>query len=221
LKDRYHSLQLKLQRQFSKGLSVRLAYNFNRERTSAFFNSDDEFAQRLTYLDSNSPRHRMNISGTYELPFGKGRTFLAHAPKIVDAILGGWSTSNLFSYNSGTFLRFGPLQVNGDPNIDNPTRFKAFNTAAFSILPAFTPRTNPWQYEGLTGPRFFQLDASLSKIFAVRERIKIEFKAEAYNATNSFIPTDPDVVVTSTTFGRETNQSNTGREVQYTLRIIF
>jgi hypothetical protein len=136
-------------------------------------------------------------------------------------MFGGWSTSNLFMYNSGTFLRFAALQVNGDPHIDNPTRYKAFNTAAFAILPAFTPRTNPLQYEGLTGPRYFQLDASLSKVFAVRDRIKVEFKTEAYNSTNSFIPSDPDVSVTSATFGRETSQQNTGRELQYTLRIIF
>jgi hypothetical protein len=163
----------------------------------------------------------MNISGTYEFPFGKDRRFLSHAPAILNAILGGWSTSDLFGYNSGAFLRFGPLQVTGDPHIANPSRAAAFNTSVFSVLPAFTPRTNPWQYEGLTGPRYINLDTTLSKVFAIRERLKLEFKVEAYNLTNTFIASDPDVNVTSSTFARELNQLNTGREIQYTLRLLF
>ena len=219
--NRYHALQLKLQRQFSNGLSLLMGYNFNREWTSNFFNTDDQYTRTFTFLNSNNPRHRMNLSGTYEFPFGRGRRLLAHAPAIVNAILGGWSTSNLFNYSSGVFLRFGPLQVTGDPHIDHPSRTEAFNTAAFQILPAFTKRTNPWQYEGLTGPHLLNLDSTLSKLFQIRERLKLEVKAEAYNVTNSFNPTSPDVSVTSSTFGRSTNQANLGRGMQYTLRLIF
>ncbi len=163
----------------------------------------------------------MNISGTYELPFGKGRRFLSHTPAVVNAILGGWSTSNLFNVNSGQFLRFGPLQVTGDPRLDHPTRAQGFNTSAFQILPPFTPRTNPWQYDNVKGPRYFNLDSTLSKVFPIRERFKLELKAEAYNLTNRFIPTDPDVSVTSATFGRSTNQFNVGRTMQYSLRLMF
>jgi hypothetical protein len=111
--------------------------------------------------------------------------------------------------------------VTGDPHIANPSRTEGFNTAAFQILPAFTPRTNPWQYDGITGPRYFQLDSTLYKIFPIRERFRLEVKVEAYNLTNSFIPTDLDVSVTSATFGRSTNQSNLGRAMQYTLRLMF
>jgi hypothetical protein len=162
----------------------------------------------------------MNISGTYELPIGRGRRLFANANPILNAIIGGWSTSNLFNYNSGDFIRFGPLQVVGDPHIAHPTRDQGFNTAAFEILPAFTPRRNPWQYDGITGPPYFSLDSTLSKIFAL-ERFKLELKCEAYNLTNSFIPTDPDVSVTSSTFGKSTNQFNLGRAMQYTVRLMF
>ncbi|HSR07864.1 MAG TPA: hypothetical protein VLM42_11990, partial [Bryobacteraceae bacterium] len=221
LLNRYHALQLKVQRQFSNGFSFLAGYNFNREKTSNFFNTDDQYARRLTYLGSNNPRHRLNVSGTYELPFGRGRRLLAHGPAIVNAIFGGWSTTNLFNYNSGTFVRFGPLQVTGDPHVANPTRTQWFNTAAFQILPAFTKRTNPWQYDGLTGPRLVNIDSTLSKMFQVHERVKLEVKAEAYNLTNTFRPADPNVTVTSSTFGQTTNQANLGRSMQYTLRLIF
>jgi hypothetical protein len=214
-------LQVKLQRQFSNGFSFLAGYNFNREASSNFFNADDQYARKLTFLDSNNPRHRLNVSGTYELPFGRGRRLLAHAPAIVNALLGGWSTTNLFNYNSGAFVRFGPLQVTGDPHIDHPTLTQAFNTSAFQILPAFTKRTNPWQYEGLTGPRLVNLDSTLSKQFQIRERLRLEVKAEAYNVSNSFRPTDPNVTVTSSAFGQSTNQANLGRSMQYTMRLIF
>jgi len=55
----------------------------------------------------------------------------------------------------------------------------------------------------------------------LKERFKLELKCEAYNVTNSFIATDPDVNVTSSTFGKSTNQFNLGRAMQYTLRLMF
>ena len=85
----------------------------------------------------------------------------------------------------------------------------------------FTPRTNPPQYSGLTGPTFWQLDSTVSKMFPVTERFNLEFKLEAYNLTNSFVPTAPDMNVNSSLFGRSTNQANRGREVQYSIRLLF
>jgi len=90
------------------------------------------------------------------------------------------------------------------------------------VLPAFTPRLNPWQYPGVTGPRFANIDSTLSKYFPLRgDRTKLEFKLEAYNMTNSFMATNPNVSVTSSLFGRSTGQANRGREIQYTIRLHF
>ncbi|MEK7753612.1 MAG: hypothetical protein AAB654_16940, partial [Acidobacteriota bacterium] len=87
--------------------------------------------------------------------------------------------------------------------------------------PAYTPRANPWQYDGLTGPRNWNVDTTLSKSFNVTERLRLEFRLEAYNLTNSFIPTDPVTNIALGTLGKSVNQSNKGREVQYTLRLHF
>ena len=91
----------------------------------------------------------------------------------------------------------------------------------FQAPQPYTPRTNPWQYPGLTGPRFWQLDSTLSKNFQISERFRIEFRMEAYNLFNKFIPSNPDTNVYSSTFGMSTNQANLGREMQYALKLYL
>jgi trimeric autotransporter adhesin len=91
----------------------------------------------------------------------------------------------------------------------------------FAQLPPYTPRTNPLQYASLTGPRSWNLDGNLSKYFYFTERFRLEFKLEAYNATNSFIAANPNTSVTSTLFGKCATQANAGREMQYSLRLHF
>ena len=119
-------------------------------------------------------------------------------------------------------LRFGPALVSGDPTKDVPAGLY-FNPAVFQILPAYTPRTNPLQYDGLRGPRFWQLDSTLVKYFRVTERVKFELRMEFYNLPNAFMPSDPDVGIAGGTMGRSTwvAGGNYGREIQYTGRIHF
>jgi hypothetical protein len=58
-------------------------------------------------------------------------------------------------------------------------------------------------------------------MFPLHEKLKLEVKLEAYNMTNSFMPSAPSTSVTSSLFGRSTGQANRGREVQYTMRLIW
>ncbi len=221
VKNRYHALQVKLQRNFTNGLMFLVGYNFNRERSSYFFNDITEYAQQFDMLDSNNPRHRISSAATWELPFGRGRKFLNTAHPVTNAILGGWSMSGLLFYNSGAYLRF-PVQL-GPQDTPEVYRDKTrwFDLSGFNRQPAYTPRSNPWQYPDLTGPRNWNLDNTLSKHFAITERVRFEIRLEAYNITNSFVPNDPATNFTAATFGRTTNQINRGREFQYTGRIHF
>jgi hypothetical protein len=139
----------------------------------------------------------------------------------VQAILGGWSTSSIFMWNSGSFLRFGQLDVSGDPGDAIRDWSKWFDTSVFKQATPFTRRTNPLQYSGITGPNYWNLDSTLSKNFDLTERFKLELRLEGYNLTNSVMPGNPNLNVTSTQFGGITTQVNYGREVQYTLRLHF
>jgi hypothetical protein len=220
-RDRYYALQLKAERTFSRGFGVMIGYNYNHEATSGFFNADDQYANRLSMIDSNNPRHRLNVAGTYDLPIGNGRQYLNHIHPVLNAIIGGWTTSNILMWNSGPFLRFGQMNVSGNPVISNPTASRWFNTSAFSIATPYTPRTNPWQYSGLTGPGYWEVDSTLSKYFPITERVRLEFRIEAYNSLNAFMPSQPSTDVTSSLFGMSTNQANYGRVMQYSARIRF
>jgi hypothetical protein len=220
--NRYQALQVRVQRPFANGYTFLLAYNYNRERNYEFFNSDDQFADRFTFIDSNNPRHRMSIAGTYELPFGRGRRYGSSLHPVLNAFLGGWSTSHLLMINSGPFLRFGQMITDGsNPRLDDKSRDRWFDTSKFQKPEPFTPRTNPWQYPGVVGPKYWNLDSTVSKIFPIKERVNLEFKFEAYNLTNSFVPSAPVTNVLSPVFGRATSQGNRGREMQYTLRLQF
>ena len=60
-------------------------------------------------MGSNNPRRRMNVAGTYDLPFGHGRSLSSQWNSVVNAILGGWSSSWIFTYVSGDYLRFAQM----------------------------------------------------------------------------------------------------------------
>ncbi|MFN0101939.1 MAG: carboxypeptidase regulatory-like domain-containing protein [Bryobacteraceae bacterium] len=224
--NRYQALQIRMQRAYSNGLSVLFAYNYNRERNTFFFNEVDQYADNFTWLNSNNPRHRATLAGTYDLPFGKGRRYLAGVHPLVNAVFGGWSTSNFYYFRSGEFLRFPAAALDGDPAISDPGPAAWFNQAAFKPLPAFTVRANPYQYEGITGPGYWNLDSTLAKEFRISESKRIELKMEAYNLTNSFWwgnPTMTAGAIGTAQFGRSfiQNPETRGREFQYSMKFIF
>ena len=220
--DHYFSYQFKAERPMTDGLNLVVAYSYNREKLGQYFNDVNNYANKYTMLDSGKPRHNLRIGGTYELPFGKGRRFLSNAPKVVDFVLGGWATSHFFTFRSGYLLNFGAADVSGDPTQNVPAGY-AFNPAVFSTLPAYTVRTNPWYYPGLRGNSLWELDSTLVKYFPITEKVKFELRAEFYNLSNTFIPSDPDTGIGSGTMGLSTwvAGGNYGREIQYTGRIHF
>jgi hypothetical protein len=224
VRERYHSMQLKVQRPFANGFNFLLSYNYNREWQEEFFNIDQEFANRFQFEPAERPRHRMALAGVYDFPFGKGRRYLANSRAVLDAIVGGWTTSAIYYYNSGQLLRFGQMDVIGDPKIENPSKWGfMFNPAAFRQSAAFTPRTNPKWFPGVLGPGYKNMDVTLAKFFQVTERFKLEFKMEAYNVSNTFTAANPNTTVTASTFGRTTAQlvGVNGREFQYNLKLHF
>jgi hypothetical protein len=222
-RSRYQALQLRVQRSYAAGASVLFAYNYNQERNEAYFNDITQYVNDVFWLPSNNARHRATLAGTYELPVGKGKRFGSSMHPVLNGVFGGWMLSGIYTYRSGEFLRFGAAEIVGDPFIENPGPSKWFNTDAFRVLPAFTPRTNPYQFSGMTGPIFWNSDATVSKTFPIQERYKLEFRFEAYNLTNSLMWANPNVTPGNALFGRSTAQATTnrGREMQYTLRLQF
>ena len=222
--ERYKALQIKIDRPFANGLSMTLGYNYNHESKSNWFNQISYYNNDKTLIDMRNPRHTIRLAGTWELPIGRGRPFLNHINRVADLFIGGWATSHIFMWNQGSLLYFPQMIAPTEsPAISNPTRDRYFDTSKFAQAPAYTPRTNPWYYDGLRGFGFWSLDSTAVKYFPVTERVKLELRFEFFNMPNAFMPSDPSTSVTSSTFGKSTwvAGGNYGREVQYTARIHF
>ncbi len=171
-------------------------------------------------------RHVLNIAGVYELPFGRGKTWLGNAGRALDLLVGGWSISGLYTYQSGEpfTVRSGALTHNASAQsraalAPGATLPKAkLQSKAGVIGPVLFPDASAFTFPepgelGLgrnifQGPSFHNLDASVSKLFLATERIKVTFRGEFFNALNhpNFRnPRDASVgspAITSTVFGQ-------------------
>lgn len=221
--ERYNSLQLQLQRPFADGFNFIMGYNYHRARNQDFYDEVDEVEQRFTYQPDVRGRHKFTLAGIYELPIGRNKPLGTNVSGVADKLVSGWQVSGLYTYVGGELLRFGGLQVSGDPALANPTRERMFDTDVFSNLPAFTRRSNPWTHSGVHGPRFANLDMIFAKRTRVTERLIFEFRMESYNLTNSFMGANPSTDVNSGNFGRIASKVRThfGREWQYSGRFIW
>ena len=221
----YQSIQVKAQKNFSSGYSILVGYNFHWQKDERFFDNIAQYTDNYTWINSNAARHRLTAAGTWEVPFGKGRKYMSGVNRLMDGILGGWNITPTGFWRSGRAVRFGALAVNGDPHVDSPNQTQWFNKAAFALLPAFTARTNPWQYDDIRGPQQFNMDASLVKSFAIVERFRLELRMDVFNVLNNITWADPDTNVNSANFGRSANNNQLtetyGRRTQLGLRIQF
>jgi hypothetical protein len=219
----YHSLQLKFQRRFERGYSFLAAYNYHQSQDQVYYDSVAQYLNRFTWLDSGLPRHRLVISGSWDLPFGRGRTYFSGTNRLVDALIGGWDLTGLATYQSGAPIKFTSVQITGDPGKNVPAG-AYFNPAAVTTLPAYTQETNPWFYSGVNGPRFFNMDASLVKDFHLTERAKFSLRVDAFNVLNNVNWASPNVSPGNPSInGRSTSILNNtfGRQLQLGLRTSF
>lgn len=224
IENRYRSLQMLFQRPFANGFNLVVGYNYNNSKNQEFYDVQDNYTQTLTWQPATNARHRLTGATIYQLPFGKGRKYMSSGRPMLEAVFGGWAASGLFTYNSGPYLRFGGALVDGDPGVAEPTSGRWFDTSKFKQLPPFTRRANPLQYDSVKGPRYVNLDATLSKEFPIAgERLKFELRGEAYNLLNAFTGANPDTGVTSVNFGKITTQRAGifGRQIQFSGRFIW
>jgi len=236
--ERYQDVEFKLQKRFSQGYNFLFGYIYIREKVQINnFNDLTMYNNTLQWQENDQPRHRLNAAGTYELPFGKGKQFLAGANRLTDAIVGGWSLTGVLTFNTGNYPRFGNLIVTSNPCENVPSGYY-FNPSAFSLTPAntYVLRTNPMQYSCIVGPSFLNLDASLIKNFHFTERVQGQLKMTAYNATNKLNLGQPDVTRTDANFGQAIYQGSpggtygsqaatygnqAGRQIELGFKIIF
>ena len=228
---RTHTVDVRAQRPFTKGVTFTLGYAWNRERQQEWFDDRGQY-QVLTsggndgweWRPTDAPTHRIATAVTAVLPFGRGHALLSNIPQALDLAIGGWQYTATAKYYSGRPLLFNTSYlVSGDPKVDDPTRDRWFDTSKFAVADSFTPRSNPWYFDGLNGPGTFVTDWTLTKMFNLSGRYRMEARVEAYNALNNIVWDNPDLNIASANFGKVTRKrlAWNGREIQFGLRFVF
>ena len=236
LSSSFNSLQVAANRNFSKGLLVKAAYTWSK----AIDYADDDGWQSMSYnYGPTFQRNRaaagfdrtqnLEMSWVYELPMGKNKQFLSTG--LVSKIVGGWQTAGIMACYTGT-----PLTVGANDNLNDggsglqtanqiaPLNFVGtvgsngmwYNPASFaSPTPGVFGNTGR---NSIRGPGMWNTDINLNRTFAIRERLKLTFKAEAYNMPNTSHFNSPDVNVNDAAFMKIT--SSTGeRNLRFNLHL--
>ena len=198
----------------------------------------DAFNLGLNKARSDFDRpHVFNLQGIYTLPIGTGHAFGGTMPKWANALIGGWDIGGLAIWESGgvmtassarytnlSYLAASWDNYTGSRNIGSVTR-KGDGVYFIdpSLISNFTyPGAGDIGNAGrntFRGPRFFNVDASLVKSFAITEKKKIIFRAEAYNLFNNVDFGNPSLDIGApSTFGKISGVVNNPRLLQGALR---
>ena len=267
----YHGLFVSARRRFESGLDVRFSYTFSKSiddmsvdptgaatggglSTTSFSRTPTDIHNwRLDRaLSDFNNTHVLLANLLFELPVGRSKKFASTVPKWVNEIIGGWSTTGIFIYESGEpytlgtgpcpggtscgfttngahvssalikgpldkgHLQFvngveGPVMYNTSQLITNPAdpNFNCVNvigTQTFFCIPS--PGQNGSGRNLVRGPNFWNLDSGLLKNFDVKERFKLQFRAEFFNVLNHANFENPrnstsgSAALTSLTFGQ-------------------
>jgi len=221
----YDSLNLKIQKRFSKGFVFVLNYDHSRlmEHTTYLNGGSYALEKRVSLYDRPNS---LVISGTYELPVGRGKQFGSGMNPLLDGVVGGWSLSTIYSLHSGAPLAFGDLLYLGAPlnynaeNVSHTFDTTAFNTVSSQQL-SQNFRTFSSQFNNLRVDHTNNIDITLTKTFTIRDRVKVQFRAESFNLCNKPLFGAANLTATSASFGAVTTQTNNPRYIQFGLRITF
>ncbi len=230
----YHSLQIKSERRFAGGLSYLGSFTFSKLINTGENGYRDPLNNRNLDrgISLDSAPYRFTLASLYELPFGRGRRWnIQH--RGLDYAAGGWEVAGVVTLQAGFPLNPSNSidtcncgsavypNVSGNPNLPKGERTEGrwFDTAAFS-RPAQWTIGNAGR--GLIwGPGQRNVDLTLSKYFNFTERFRLQFRAEAYNLTNTPYFANPNVQNGAGTFGRITAVSNSSRQMQMAMKFMF
>lgn len=230
--SQYDSLQVQLERRFSKGWQYIASYTFSKTKDNgegAFDSSDRGGANFLEPFGTSRLDfpHVFSFASTYDIPFGRGRQFGSDINPVLNAFIGGWQLNGIFRAQSGSPF---DIRINGvrvdligdpytgsrDPYFLNPiVRSGQTNAApnpAFREAPA--GRFGTLERNSLRSPSTYQLNLGLSKNFSIYEDFKVQFRTEAFNIFNTPQLTGPELNTFDNTFVSsepELNRGNFGR----------
>lgn len=246
----YNALQVKAEKRISNGVQFLMTYTFSKSIDNLNGSSltgggnSNPSGQPQNPFDISSDRglsgfnqtHRFVTAASWELPFGRGRTFGHDWNAVTNAFLGGWQVNGILTLSSG--IPFSVLATSsancgcstgnlradliGDPSLppgqqQGPNGW--FNKAAFA---------DPVQAYGnsgrniIIGPGYANTDMSFFKTFTFKERHQLQFRAELFNIFNRVNFMNPANAANATwTSGGILTESFPARIGQFALKYNF
>ena len=244
----YHSLQVALNRRMVDGLFVKAAYTFSK---AINMEDDDGTSRvdinALNFLSINrgpagyNIPHIFRFAYVYELPFGNGKKFAADGAAA--KILGGWQINGIFSSFQGrqVDLSSSSSSLNMPGNDQHPDQIGTGEVATlggvgdvttpFFDISRFEPVTTSSSGGGvrfgnvgrntIRGPGVVNMDLSVFRTFGLTESINLQFRAEAFNLSNTPHFNNPNGNASSGNFGRitSTNLNFKERQLRFGLKL--
>ena len=250
----YNALQADVTRRLTKGMQFRVNYTWSKSMDISSgiignIHSNETQTPLNPYklsLDHGPSgmdiRHQFSSNISYELPIGQGKAWLGGVHGAADKLISGWQVNSIVTLLSGFNLT--PFigsnsSGNGDTNAPDRPNYAVgfnsqnaikgspiqwFNPAAFTV-----PASGTFGNLGrgiLRGPGLRNWDFSLFKNTLITERIRLQFRAEAFNILNHTNFGAPTLsLFTGTTFspsaGVIANTTTSSRQVQFGMKLIF
>ena len=223
-KSWYDAAQVSFNQKTSHGLTFLLSYTWSKTLdigSDGWFAADGSSVQDAYHLINDKGPAGFDLPQiftahwVYELPFGAGKTF-SSGYRPLDAVVGGWQVNGILNLTSGRLYDVSAqssisntgsvtqerANIVGDPNNGTCPNGAAagslkcwFNTSAFAV-PASGTYGN-FSRNVLRGDGRNTLDFSIFRSFPITERTRLEFRAEAFNLTNSPIWGNPGANISS------------------------
>ncbi|MFP5211728.1 MAG: TonB-dependent receptor domain-containing protein [Acidobacteriota bacterium] len=246
----YQSMQVKINKRTTHGVSMLAAYTLSKwisnidpqaapigtSNNASVQNWYDLAAEKSLSTDDIPQSLILNVVA--DLPFGQGRRFLGGIHGPLEKLVGGWNASGILTEQAGFPLAMHAPIVDGGnrPNIvsgvspklssSRPVAAKIgewFNTAAFSLPAPFTFGNVSRTVDSVRAPGISNLDFALEKNTQLMERLAMQFRAEAFNLTNTPHFGLPDTNMADAQFGQINTvlPSPPPREIQFAVKLIF
>jgi hypothetical protein len=234
----YNGLSAKLEKRFSSGLQFMAGYTFAKNLdyggSAASGGGSTGGPQTITNIRAGrgpsgfDVKHRFVANYVYDMPFGKGKRWVASGP--MQWVAGGWMLSGITTLQTGRPFNVGlatgvnnsapswPNRI-GSGKLDNPDRQLWFNPNDFVAPP---PNTYGNVARGvLYGPGQVCLEASFVKNNKFKERYNVQFRLDAFNLANTPYFGMPNASIGSPTVGQITSTNTDNRDLQFALKFEF
>jgi hypothetical protein len=243
-------MQLKLTKRYSSGLTLLTFYTWSKSMTSveggpidlgpgdgSIQNPRDRASE--VSVSSDGPPHVFVLTGSYELPFGPGKSFLTGGG-VLGRLVSGWQLAGYYRLASGSAMSvaggnaisafgFPSIRANyigGEPRlVTNPREFdpardRYLNAAAFASPSTFAFGNTARVLDWLRGFTNKSESVSIAKRIAITEKVRAVVRADSTNPFNLVRWSNPNTNITSADFGRVTGATG-GRTIQLNAMVEF